>query len=296
LYLSPTHGKASVTAQELLLDFLRKRLESQALIWLEEKAALLASGATDKSVFTSYSAALRFSGKAALNPETSELAAAAAAATGWNPSDWTCDQAARAFLLLALPPGAHSSKLMDQIYQTADVGEAVALQKALAVLAYPEGHLARARDGIRSNIQQVFEALALRNPYPALHFDEVGWNHMVVKTFFVGVPLHEVWGIDRRVNPDLARMLTDLAYERWAAARDFSPELWRCVGPCADARAREGLAKALSSGDRVAKRAAALALHACPHKDAAMILDRDAALAAVVRNGNLTWENLHHGA
>jgi hypothetical protein len=285
-------GKAPLSAQTLLLDWLKSRLAPEAFAWLEGKAALLAAGAPEKTVSIAFSACVRYSGKAPLGLTTVALQAARAAVPGWNPSDWTCDQAARIFLLIALPPNPASAAMLDRLYETADVGEAVALQKALAVLANPKGHLARAREAIRSNIKAVFEAIALRNPYPAEQFDEVGWNQMVVKTFFVESPVHEIEGIDRRVNPPLARMLSDLAHERWAAGRAFSPELWRCVGPCADERGLEDLQKVLSRGSPPEKRAAALALRSCPDPRAALILQADPALAAAARDESLTWENL----
>lgn len=282
-----------MSAQTLLLDWLKTRISADSLTWLEEKAALLATGAPDRIIFTSFSAAIRHAGKAPLSLSTGEIGAARAEVPDWDPSDWTCEQSARTFLLLALPPGPHSAKAMDQAWQTADVGEAVALQKALAVLPYPEGHLARAREAIRSNIQAVFEAIALRNPYPALHFDTVGWNQMIVKTFFVGAPLSQVVGLDRRANPPLARMLADLAHERWAAGRPFAPDLWRCVGPCADDAALADLQKVLTSGIPAEKRAAALALMSSPHPRAAAILALDPALDKAARTGSLTWENLN---
>lgn len=282
-----------MSAQTLLLDWLKSRLAPEGLAWLEERAALLATGAPDKTVYTSFSACVRHAGKGPLELDAAALAAARREVPDWDPSDWTRDQAARIFLLLCLPPGPASAKLIDQMWQTADVGEAVAIQKASAVLAYPEGHMARSREALRSNIQAVFEAITVRNPYPALHFDTVGWNQMVVKTFFVGVPLSAITGLDRRANPPLARMLADLAHERWAAGRAFAPDLWRCVGPCADERALADLEKVLATGAPAEKRAAALALKSCPDAKASAILARDPALAEAARNGSLTWENLH---
>lgn len=281
-----------MSAQTLLLDWLKSRMAPEALAWLEEKTALAATGASEKTVSIAFSMASRYSGKAPLSLDAAALQAARTQVPEWNPSDWTCDQAARIFLLLSLPPGDASARLMDDLYHTADVGEAVAIQKAHAVLAHAQGHLPRAREALRSNIQAVFEAITLRNPYPSLYFDEIGWNQMVVKTFFVGAPLQEVVGIERRVNPALAHMLTDLAFERWAAGRSFSPQLWRCVGPCADTRGLEALEKALTQGSAAEKRAAALALKSCPDPRADRILQRDAALAIAARDGSLTWENL----
>jgi hypothetical protein len=256
-------------APTLLLEWLKSRLAPSASAWLEEKASLLASDAPDKTVFASFSACIRHSGKAPLALDAAALAAARSAVPGWDPSDWTCDQAARIFLLTALPAGPGSARLMDKIYHTADVGEAVAMQKALAVLEFPEGHMARAREAVRSNIQAVFEAVALRNPYPALHFDEIGWNQLVVKTLFVEAPVHAIVDLDRRANAPLARMFADLAHERRAAGRPFNPELWRCVGP--------------------------LALASCPDPRAALLLRAQPALAEAIRDGRLTWENFNHG-
>jgi hypothetical protein len=281
-----------LSAQTLLLDWLKSRLSPGALAWLTEKSSQLASGAPEKTVSLSFSACVRHSGKAPLALDAIALKAAREAVPGWNPSDWTCDEAARICLLLSLPPDAASASIMDRLWETADVSEAAALQKAVAVLGNPAGHLARAREALRTNIQAVFEAIALRNPYPALHFDDLGWNQMVVKTFFVNIPLDQVEGLDARVNPALSRMLSDLAHERWAAGRTFSPQLWRCVGPCADDRGLEDLKKALSRGSAAEKRAAALALKSCPDPRAAQILKAEHALEQAVRDGSLTWETL----
>ncbi len=279
--------------QDLLLGWLDARIDRDGLKWLLEKSELLKQGAPDRMVFASFSSASRFSGKGPLALGAQDLDTATAAIPDWTPLDWTCDQAARTVLLLSLPEGATSANLIKQLYQTADMEEATAMQKALAVLPNPDMHMAWAREGIRSNIQQVFEALAVRNPYPALHFDEIGWNQLIVKTFFVGTSLQEVVGLEKRVNPRLARMLTDLAHERWAAGRHFSPELWRCVGPCADAEAMEDLRRILAEGSLVEKRAAALALNVSPGPS--MLRDMDPGLSDDIRNGKLNWENFNHG-
>ena len=279
-------------AHTLILEWLKTRLPANGLAWLQDKAAALASGVSEKTAFASFSSCSRYSGKAPLALDAAALQAARHAVPGWNPSDWTCDQAARILLLLSLPPGTASAKLMDQMYQTADVDEAVALQKAVAVLANPEGHLLRAREALRSNIKAVFDAMTLRNPYPALHFDDLAWNQMVVKTFFVDSPVREIEGLDRRVNPALSRILSDLAEERWAAGRVFNPQLWRCVGPRADDHGLSNLEKVLAQGAPAERRAATLALASCPDPRAATILAAQPALASAVRDGSLTWENL----
>ncbi len=66
---------------------------------------------------------------------------------------------------------------------------------------------------------------------------------MILKAVFVGSPLDLIQGIDHRANPELARMLTAYAHERWAAKRPVIPELWRPVGRFADAEILADLEK-----------------------------------------------------
>jgi len=132
----------------------------------------------------------------------------------------------------------------------------------------------RAREGVRSAMTPVFEAVAHRNPYPRDMFDEDGWNHMVLKALFIGSTLDPIQGLDARANADLAVMLVDYAHERWAAGRPVSPELWRCVGPFADARALDALGHVLDTGEPRERLAAALALRACPDPQARETLAR----------------------
>lgn len=282
---------------QLIQSWLVSRLSPAALAWLQEQSALFAAGGPARALFPAFSAAVRQSGKEPLALDAAALDAAEKAVEGWNPSDWTLDTAVRIRLLLALPAGRESAALMHQMYETADVGEAVALLKSLPLLPDPGLHMPRAREAIRSNVKLQFDAVALRNPYAALHVDETGWNQMVTKTFFVDSPLEEVWGLDRRVNPALGRILADLAFERWAAGRTFGPMLWRCVGPVAEARGLEALAKALAGGDAVHRRAAALALSVCKDPEASRLLQSApqsaAAAVAAAKSGALTWENLH---
>ena len=54
-------------------------------------------------------------------------------------------------------------------------------------------------------------------------------------------------------------MMADYAFERWAASRPVSWELWRCVGPFPDARALEALRRAVTEPDPQTRAAATLA-------------------------------------
>jgi hypothetical protein len=73
----------------------------------------------------------------------------------------------------------------------------------------------------------VFNAVALYNPYPAEYLDDLAWNQMILKALFVGTPLYPIYGLKRRNNPQLSKMLLDYARERLAAKRTVNPELWK---------------------------------------------------------------------
>jgi len=82
----------------------------------------------------------------------------------------------------------------------------------------------------------------------------------VVKAFFIGSHLWPIQDLDRRGNPRLARMLVDLAEERWAAGRPVSGEVWRCVTPHADAAGVAALVHAFETGGDKERLSVALAL------------------------------------
>jgi hypothetical protein len=278
-----------------LLAMLEKRLDPGAFSWLKDQCATLAAGAPERTLHLAFGMALRKAGRAPLAASRDEQAAASAVHAGWDLSDWTTDQAARAALLLALPATPASAKSVLALFQTADLGEHVALVRALFLLPDAGALQHIAREAIRSNMGDVFRAISQRNPYPAEHFDDIAWNQMIVKCLFVELSLAGVYALDKRANADLARMIAELARERWAAGRRISPEAWRCVAPFVDdpaaGRAREVLEKAfdLEPADR---RGAALAAWTTG-SDAARALVRAKAseLVSSLEDGTLTWEN-----
>jgi hypothetical protein len=224
-----------------LRDRLAEVSPPEALDWLDE-----ATGGPERKLFRSYAAASRHFPHTPLDERLTRC------------------EAARAWLLASYPAVDADSlrATLDELCRAADVNELIAFYKALPLLPFPEAHVARAAEGVRTNITGVFCAVAHHNPYPAAHFDEIAWNTMVLKALFIGVPLAPIVGLDERANPALMRMLCDYAHERWAAGRTVSPELWRCVGPFADESARADLEKVLATGTEEEREAARRALEA----------------------------------
>lgn len=284
-----------MTQQDLILSWLDRRLDPAASAWVRDQCAAIAAGAPDRTFQLAFGLAVRKAGTAVLAADAGEQADAFAVHPGWDLRDWTVDQAARAALLLALPAAPASTKSMLALFQTADLGEHVALVRSLFLLPGNEALLHIAREGIRSNMGDVFFAVSQRNPYPSERFDDIAWNQMIVKCLFVELPLKGIFGLDARANADLARMISDLARERWAAGRAISPEAWRCVAPFAgDAAAGEAEAALRTAFDRGGfdRRGAALGAWntgRAPLRD--LVRAKAPELVPSLEDGTLTWEN-----
>jgi hypothetical protein len=279
---------------DLLSAWVVRSVPTDAARWFQQQVTTLRSAAAEKDLYLALGYAIRRLGKADLGLSSEDLLAARAARPGWNPSDWSIDQAARLAFVLATDNGdaAKFKARLEQLFRTADIGELIAFYRGLPLYPYPELHVARAREGTRSAMQPIFEAVAHRNPYPVEQFDENAWNHMVLKALFVGSKLDPIQGLDGRANSGLMRMLCDYAHERWAASRPVSPELWRCVGPHADKKALDDLAHVLSAGSLVERQAAALALAASPSPAARELLARAPELAKAAAAGSPGWAAL----
>jgi hypothetical protein len=288
---------AKRTPAELLSSWVVARSSPAATDWFLGQIERLKGSHSEKDIYLALGYATRKLGKGDLELKPEERAAAATVRPYWDPSDWSIDQAARIAFVLAghARDGKTFRARLETLFNTADVWELIAFYRGLPL--YPDAgeHVARAREGTRSAMQPIFEAVAHRNPYPMEQFDENAWNHMVLKALFIGSKLAPILGLDERANPRLARMLCDYAHERWAAQRPVSPELWRCVGPHADTAAVQDLARVLATGTTLERQAAVLALSAQRHPDADRHLRTVPDLSDAVRAGKITWIDIAHG-
>jgi hypothetical protein len=278
---------------ELLRVWLDARLPSSAQTWLTSGVERLCASGADRDLYVLAGLVTRHVGKEplALGPE--ELDAAHASRPGWDPSEWTLDQAARIYLLVAsTADGSDTSRRLDRLCSAGDVSELIAFYRGLPLYPDPARHALRAAEGVRSNMRVVFEAVAHRNPYPSEQFAEPAWNQLVLKALFVGSRLDPIVGLDARRNATLARMLCDYARERWAASRAVHPELWRCVGPFASGDTLNLVRRLFERGSETEREAAALALRDSSDPDALRLLESHHVLARSAREGNLSWQRL----
>jgi hypothetical protein len=282
-----------MTPKQLLVRWLSRQIPPEAHTWLDKSTEQIRSSGKDADLYLAVSLATRKVGKADLTLTEADLRDANSSRSGWDPRQWSVDQSARVLLILELegdPP--RLARALEQLFNTADVGEQAAFYRGLPLYPEQPRYLARATEGLRTNMKAVFEAIAHRNPYPSEQFPEPAWNQMVLKALFVGATLWPIVGLDRRANPELSRMLCDYAHERWSAGRPVSPELWRCVGPHASGTMLQDLERVLKKGTDPERAAAALALHASRQPAAAALLEREPVLMKSLARGDLSWERI----
>jgi hypothetical protein len=205
----------------LLRDWLARAAPADAIAWLDAEIARQRAGTDERKLGIALGLSGRKLGREPLRLSAEDTAAAQRIRPGWHPQLWTAVEAARVTLWLATYSGddAAFAARVDKLAETAEITELVACLKGFAVFPAPAALYARAREGARSSIGAVFEAIACNNPYPRDHFDEAAWNQLVVKCVFVGAPLESMVGLDERRNPELIAMLRDLVTERNAAGR-----------------------------------------------------------------------------
>ncbi len=282
------------TPQALLSHWLEKRLPEEQWNWLQERLIAISQSNSDKNLYIALGMAPRKLGKLDLELSEDELSQAKLAVSDWNPADWSVDGTARILMLLTLATKNPDDfgQTLRSLCATADVSEAIVYYRGSALFPLSSELNDQIGEGLRTNMRAVFEAIAHNNPYPAKHFDDHRWNHMILKALFVDSRLHPIQGLDRRANPELAEILCHYAHERWAAGRPVTAELWRCVGPHSSESMLKDLARASQSEDSLEHRGAMLALSQSPLSGAAQHLSAYPITAQAIANGELTWDAL----
>ena len=205
---------------------------------------------------------------------------------GFNKHWWDSRTVIRAYLILGIPSDV-MEKVLDNLFTTGDIGELESLYRILYLLPDGAKFQMRAAEGIRTNMTRVFDAIALDNPYPSEYFNEGQWNQMVLKAIFMDRPLYRIIGLDGRRNPDLCRIASDFAHERWAASRQVTPELWRLTGPYIQGELLQDIKKVLNSENKFEVIAGKLALRDCASESCKALLNENGGETAPS-----TWDEL----
>lgn len=281
-------------AKEFLYSLIRQKATKEGLEWLDTQAEKLRASWNLRTFYFSFSSVPRFMGKAAVDYTEETLQQAEQLRKGFHPRDWDLTQLARTYILLFLPHEDAKEYLLtiNRMCETADMYEQQAIYAALPLLPHPQELTGRAAEGVRTNMTNVFDAIALHNPYPADYMEQEAWNQLVLKAVFMGRPLYKIYGADQRTNPELAQMLIDFAHERWAAHRDVTPEIWHFVAPYLSEEYLPDLEKTVKQGKPLEIEAVLLACSANTYTGGRQILDEHPEIKNRIENEQLTWENV----
>jgi hypothetical protein len=220
-----TYNKEELNAA--IVDIIQDNITADAWTWLNAQNNIINN--------TAFNAAFvmmpRKTGKTIITVTQRQQELLAAIKPGFAVDYWTADRLGRVWLLTQYDSAGKDMyfQLIENLFSTAEMNEQVALYSALPLLPCPQLWAKRCMEGIRSNIGTVLEAIMYDNPYPAENLEEPAWNQMVLKAFFTEKQVNRLYGLDKRANEELARILIDYAMERHSAGRKVDTMLWHLV-------------------------------------------------------------------
>jgi len=281
--------------RELLTDLLNASAPPEAAAWLRDRIAEQEAHFSRRPFYYAFSGVSRHfpkRGGVAIAPGQAE--ALRAKLPGFTVENWDLYRLARVLLLFALAKQEKSVFLetIAALLNTADLREQAAIYSAYSLLPFQEDLVESATDGLRSNIVDVFDSIALNNPFPAAHFTDAAWNQMVLKALFIGRPLYRITGLDSRRNAGLAAAISYLAHERWAAGRSLPAEAWRNCAGFVDDTISADLHQLLETGEATDREAAALVLASDGEPGLADLRGRLEGEIDAIGAGTLSWDRL----
>lgn len=184
------------------------------------------------------------------------------------------------------------SSKVSKLIEVADTSELEAFLKYLVYIPNPSTYRNVGVEALRTNIETIFCAIALNNPYPSTYFNDQQWNQMYLKAAFMQLDLSKIHDIDKRANRDLTRIISDYAHERWAASRKIDPYFWRPVSGFMEAIVLEDMRHLLQSEDKAENYAAALCCLYSESPDALELLDNYPEIKKEITSKSISWNNL----
>ena len=218
-------------ARLILQTALLASLSTDKQQWLSDQLALVAIERSNRSVDLAFGLCPRRLGKEPVTFSNIQNNALSQCIPGWNVAGLSADAIARILVITCFDDAKQLGQQVTRLIRHADLHEQLAIYKGLPL--YPASAVLNDRlaDGLRSNMSEVFEAIAHGNPYAAWHLDTHRFSHMVLKALFINSRLSPIVGLEQRNNVELVRMLLDTARERRAASRTVSEELWALTMP-----------------------------------------------------------------
>lgn len=281
--------------RERLLTILASNASTDAVKWLTESIEKGEANFEKRPFYYAFSGVSRhFHKQALIEVSDSQAQGVKDNCLNFTIEGWDEFRLARVILLLHLGDQEEDIFLetIAALLNTADLREQAAIFSACALLPSQEELVEPAIDGLRSNIVDIFDAIALGNPFPAAHFSDEAWNQMILKTYFINRPLYRVIGVEKRANAALTEAISDLAHERWAAGRTISAEAWRNCANFLSETILADFAHLLKNGDESDRQALALIASSNPSDALDSIREQIKDELSSVQAGELSWDSL----
>jgi hypothetical protein len=239
----------------MLQDIVLKKLTEDELNWLTNKNQLIEKDELGNQFILIYSLVFRFISNDTIEWDAKELLYLEKQYPSFSESEWNKQSLCRALLMVNLPK-KNSKEVLKRLLETCSIKEQVDFYKNLFFLENTENFVSHAEEGVRTNVTDVFDAIALNNPYAAHFLSEEAWNQLVLKAIFMGRPLYKIYDLLERKNQKLALVLNDYIQERWSASRAVSPEVWQLMSGYNHPELQKTLKKAVASTNVLERRAA----------------------------------------
>ncbi|MDH5381952.1 MAG: EboA domain-containing protein [Cyclobacteriaceae bacterium] len=252
---------------ELIKSVTEQHLDDDESNWFQQKLTKLEEDTSPRALYMAFATVPRFVSRNEMEFNAMEIQALTKVYPGFENSRWTKDEFCRLAFILHIPVDTNKT-ILENLFQTADLRELEVLYKCLFFLDNASEFSRRAEEGVRSSMQNVFDAVTLNNPFASRYMGEDGWNQMVLKAVFMQRPLYQIVGIGEKANSKLASILSDYAHERWAAKRVITPELWRMMSGFVDERLFADLKRVIETDTPLAKEAAVKAIEESDYQPA----------------------------
>ncbi len=232
-----------------LLQALRASASEPAITWMDASLKKLRQSQDLENDFLTLSAmARRKLGEKLLAADTEAIETAGGPL---NLTHWTSGDTGRIILLLELCELRHTEaqKWVELLFRHGDEAERIAVVHALLLLPQPGVLKQIALEAGRSNSLILFSAIAQKNPYISIHYDNHEFNQVVIKSLFNGISIDLITGLTQRANPELSNICEEYADERLAAGRTLPYDIWLAIAPYASTEGQKKIEKYLADED-----------------------------------------------
>ncbi|MDX2196965.1 MAG: EboA domain-containing protein [Cytophagales bacterium] len=215
-----------------LFKILEKNVHADAYTWVSNTYHTMCNKFTTKDLYITFGMAYKYVPNEVIDKNT---ITDEAQLSHFKDINLTSLQLSRIIILLSIPVTDLDlyKKTLYTLIENATHDELQAIFTAYPLLPHTDDIEPKFAQYISTNMTDVFERMALYNPYPAKYLNQNSFNQMVIKTLFVDKNINHIIGLQSRITKELSHLAIDYAAERSAAGRLVRPEMWQlCI--CAD--------------------------------------------------------------